>query len=66
MAFRAEGFSDYSPSAFQPDESRAEQGARANATIGHASCYLTMNEKKQQSEDRHAARVAPARVVAHL
>jgi len=29
VAFRAEGFCDYSPSAFQPDESRAEQVARA-------------------------------------
>ena len=66
MAFRAEGFSDYSPSAFQPDEPRAEQGARANAHGRHASCYRMKSETKKSNPRSIEARVAPAVVVAHL
>ncbi len=51
MAFRAEGFCDYSPSAFQPDESRAEQVARANAWSRHAACYRKENRNGDADRD---------------
>ncbi len=51
MAFRVEGFSDYSPFVFQPDESRAEQVARANAWSRHAACYRRENRNGDADRD---------------
>jgi hypothetical protein len=44
----------------------AEQGARANAGICHAACFLTMTDSKQPIADPNPARGVPAPVVAHL
>jgi hypothetical protein len=46
--------------------STAEQGARANAGICHASCDRRSFEMKPQMVNRSAARGAPAPIVAHL
>ena len=44
----------------------AQQGARANVHIGHASCCLKHFETKHRTGKRSEARVAPAVAVAHL
>ena len=49
-----------------PPDHTAQQGARANDHGCHAACYLTNLEMKPQNRSRHAARGAPATVVAHL
>ncbi len=59
MAFRSEGFSDYSRSAFQPDESRAEQVARANDHGRHAACFLT-SSRIEASESKSSCRTRRA------
>jgi hypothetical protein len=46
--------------------STAEQGARANAGICHASCDRKHFEMKPQKVNRSPARGAPAPIVAHL
>ena len=44
----------------------AQQGARANVHIGHASCCLKHFEMKHRTGKRSEARVAPAVAVAQL
>ena len=56
-------------SVVQPRSTRrlpAQLGARANAGICHAACYLTHSEMRPRILNRDAARGAPAPVVAHL
>lgn len=48
------------------DDEKAEPSGTANAGIGHAACYLMHFEMNPQNSSRHAARVAPASVVADL
>jgi hypothetical protein len=43
-----------------------QQGARANAGICHAACFLTMIEANPRIADPNPARSAPAPGVAHL
>jgi hypothetical protein len=49
-----------------PEWTTAEQGARANVLLGHASCYRSFDRMKQQNPDRLQARVVPEQAVAHL
>jgi len=67
VAFRAEGFCDYSPSAFQPDESK-EPNKSPEPTRGAVTprAIERNGEMAMQTEIRHAARGAPAPRVAHL
>ena len=70
---RKEDASNYfiSSDSSQPEPSLAtfalaQQGARANATVRHASCFRKHCEMKPQNVNRRDARGAPAGVVAHL
>ncbi len=58
--------SELEASLLQSNAEKAQQGARANDHGRHAACYRSSFEMKLQNSNRHAARGAPAMVVAHL